>query len=198
MGPKINARQQRRVGRSEQHPWVRHRSPRAHPRDHPGSPRLTSAAPDGGERCRPMLTRQNGKGNVELTSPKFCPPFCSQFKRCPLRQDVYATVLRLQYIYVIVYAVNVASARTLSRPLQRPGSLPMVSLVFIITSLVAVLVPAAVTHSLPRHQHPRPPERRVGPFLSVDCSLPQRRGPRQAPCPPARILSRRSSAQCPL
>jgi hypothetical protein len=32
-------------------------------RDHPGSPRLTSAVPDGGERRRPMLTR-----------PEFCPP----------------------------------------------------------------------------------------------------------------------------
>lgn len=107
-------------------------------------------------------------------------------------------VSRFQYIYVIVYAVNTAPARTVSRPLQRPGSLPMVSLAVIITSLVAVLVPAAVTHSLPRHQHPRHPEGRVGPLLSVDCSLHQRRGPRLAPCPPTRILSRRSSAQCPL
>jgi len=32
-------------------------SPRAHPGITPGSPRLTSAAPDGGERRRPMLTR---------------------------------------------------------------------------------------------------------------------------------------------
>jgi hypothetical protein len=44
------------------------------PRDHPGSPWFTSAAPDGGERRRPMLTRQNRKGNIEASSPKFCPP----------------------------------------------------------------------------------------------------------------------------
>jgi hypothetical protein len=41
---------------------------------HPGSPRLTSAAPDRGERRRPTLTRQNGKGNVEPRCPEFCPP----------------------------------------------------------------------------------------------------------------------------
>jgi hypothetical protein len=44
------------------------------PRDHP---QLTSAhlcgTRWGGERCRPMLTRQNSKGNIEASSPKFCP-----------------------------------------------------------------------------------------------------------------------------
>jgi hypothetical protein len=48
--------------------------PHAHPRGHPGSPRLTSAAPDGGERRRPMLTRQNRKGNIAPPSPEFCSP----------------------------------------------------------------------------------------------------------------------------
>ena len=36
--------------------------------------RLTWGSPDGGERRRPTLTRQNGKGNVASTSPKFCSP----------------------------------------------------------------------------------------------------------------------------
>src|ERR1700733_15218517 len=35
-------------------------------RAQPGSPWLTSAAPDRGERRRPALTRQNGKGNVQV------------------------------------------------------------------------------------------------------------------------------------
>ena len=68
MGPKMNARQQRHVGALGDtlgETQVR------------GSPRLTSAhsaALDGGERRRPMLTRQNRKGNVEASSPKFFPP----------------------------------------------------------------------------------------------------------------------------
>jgi hypothetical protein len=71
-GAEMNARQQRHVGALGSTLWVRG-SPRAHPRDHPGSPRLTSAAPDGGERRRPMLTRQNRKGNIEASSSEFCP-----------------------------------------------------------------------------------------------------------------------------
>jgi hypothetical protein len=53
-------------------------SPGAHPGITPGSPQLTTAAPDGGERRRPMLTRQNRKGNVDLTSSKLYPPPPSQ------------------------------------------------------------------------------------------------------------------------
>jgi hypothetical protein len=79
MGPKMNARQQRH---GKQHNGAKNKRQAAasrrrsgqHPKDHPGSPRLTSAAPDRGERRRPMLTRQNRKGNVQSTSPKFCPP----------------------------------------------------------------------------------------------------------------------------
>jgi hypothetical protein len=40
--------------------------PRRISRAHPGPPWLTSAAPDRGERRRPALTRQNGKGNVQV------------------------------------------------------------------------------------------------------------------------------------
>jgi hypothetical protein len=39
-----------------------------------GSPRLTSATPDQGEHRRPILTRQNRKGNVASTCPECCPP----------------------------------------------------------------------------------------------------------------------------
>ena len=68
MGPKINARQQRHVGA------LRNTLGETTGKGiTPGSPRLTSAAPDGGERRRPMLTRQNRKGNIEPSSPKFCP-----------------------------------------------------------------------------------------------------------------------------
>ena len=48
---------------------------------HLGSP---SAAPDGGERRRPLLTRQNRKGNIEPSSPKFCLPQHRQYTNSPL------------------------------------------------------------------------------------------------------------------
>ena len=73
LGPKMNARQQRHVGAlgntlgETQGEGI---TPEA-PRDHPGSPRLTSAIPEGGERRRRMLTRQNRKGNIAPSSPKF-------------------------------------------------------------------------------------------------------------------------------
>ena len=50
MGPKINARQERHVGA------------------------LGNTLADGGERRRPMLPRQNKKGNIAPSSPKFWPP----------------------------------------------------------------------------------------------------------------------------
>jgi hypothetical protein len=40
--------------------------PRRISRAQPSSPWLTSAAPDQGERRRPALTRQNGKGNIQV------------------------------------------------------------------------------------------------------------------------------------
>jgi hypothetical protein len=41
---------------------------------HHGSPRLTWRSPDGGERRRLKLTRQNGKGNVASTCAESCSP----------------------------------------------------------------------------------------------------------------------------
>jgi hypothetical protein len=88
MGLRINARQQR-YGKQLNKPKInarkqRHVSPLGNTLGetqgegitpaHLGSPRLTSAVPDEGERCRPMLTRQNRKGNIEPSSPEFCPP----------------------------------------------------------------------------------------------------------------------------
>src|SRR5436305_1336603 len=43
-----------------------------------GSPRLHRGLSDPGERRRPTLIRQDGKGNVPSTYPEFCsPPTCS-------------------------------------------------------------------------------------------------------------------------
>ena len=39
-----------------------------------GTPRLTWGSPDGGERRRPTLTCQNGKGNIGSTWFEFCAP----------------------------------------------------------------------------------------------------------------------------
>ena len=66
-----------RPGRSDVGaPLVRQRvrvSPRAHPR----------ITPDGGERRRLKLTRQNDKGNVQRRRPKCCSPPClSKGKMC--------------------------------------------------------------------------------------------------------------------
>jgi hypothetical protein len=66
MGPKINARQQRHVGALDN--ILGETQVRGSPGCTQRSPRLTSAAPDGGERRRPMLTRQNRKGNIEPSS----------------------------------------------------------------------------------------------------------------------------------
>jgi hypothetical protein len=68
MGSKINARQQRHVGA------LGNTLGETQVRGSPGSPRFTSAAPGGGKRRRPMLTRQNRKGNIESSSPKFYSP----------------------------------------------------------------------------------------------------------------------------
>jgi hypothetical protein len=62
MGPKMNAGQQRHVGALG---------------STLGETQVTSAHPlrhSTGERHRPMLTRQNRKGNVAPSSSKFCPP----------------------------------------------------------------------------------------------------------------------------
>jgi hypothetical protein len=47
---------------------------RGPPRAHPGITPAHLGSPDGGERRRPTLTRQNGKGNIWSTWFEFCAP----------------------------------------------------------------------------------------------------------------------------
>jgi hypothetical protein len=74
MEPQMNARQQRHVGalgNTLGETQVR------------GSPRLTSAAPDGGELRRPMLTRQKQEGQHRTILPKvLLPPQAASKSTC--------------------------------------------------------------------------------------------------------------------
>src|SRR5436853_3520928 len=62
---------------------------------HHGSPRLTWHSPDGGERRRLKLTRQNGKGNVGSIGTDFSPfPFPPPKKNNNFLHRMYGLKLR--------------------------------------------------------------------------------------------------------
>ena len=90
-------------------------SPRAHPGitlAHIGSP---LRHPTGGERRRPMLTRQNRKGNIAPSSPKFCP----KEARSRASQAVISTHLHRVHIACVEPALRATRPRQVIRALPR-------------------------------------------------------------------------------